>query len=81
VRARIFSLDEKQVSAKEKKIDAPPIAESDSFVLAISTEMVTDTAFIKLELRDAKGRPPFRQFLLVFCSTVELSETECDRPS
>jgi hypothetical protein len=55
VRARVFSLDGKQVSAKEEKIDAPPIAESDSFLLAIPAEMATDIAFIKLELHDAKG--------------------------
>jgi exo-1,4-beta-D-glucosaminidase len=55
VRARVYSLEAKLLSEKEESVDVPADAAVKAFDLP-SAEGLTTTFFVKLDLRDARGK-------------------------
>ena len=56
VRARVFSLDGKQVFVRNAGLTVEPDVETEAFPLNLPKELASDLVFIKLELVDANGR-------------------------
>ncbi len=56
LRARVFSLDGKQVLVRNAKLSVQPDVETEAFPLNLPKELASDLVFIKLELMDANGK-------------------------